>query len=68
MRNGGQGRPILKVEGMKYLTRQGGSGFPRSPDILFKRPFPIDTFPPANQDRIVNIYNLQCHNMFLINF
>jgi hypothetical protein len=26
MRNGGQGRPILKVEGMKYLLRQGDMG------------------------------------------
>ena len=26
MRNGGQGRPILKVEGMGYLMRQGDMG------------------------------------------
>jgi len=43
MRNGGQGRPILKVEGMKYLTRQGGAEAFLPTDY-----YPIRTFPIPN--------------------
>ncbi len=68
MRDGGQGRPYLRTEGMEYLLRQGGSGYPRVPDILCNRSFPIDTFPIANPERIVNINNIRHHNVFLINF
>jgi hypothetical protein len=68
MRNGGQGRPILKVEGMKYLTRQGDMGVLFFAHIICSHYLSISILPVDYSNCGINARKSNCHNMFLINF
>jgi len=68
MRNGGQGRPILKVEGMKHLTRQGDMGVLFCFQIFCNHYFSIETSAVDCSNCGTNARKSNCHNMFLINF
>jgi len=62
-----QGRPGWRIEGMKYLTRQGGGQF-LCLHLLSNCYFPAKTLPVHNLKFIDDTHNLCRHNISIINF
>ena len=67
MRSKSQGRPVLRNEGMWYLTRQGEMGALCRLVALYKQYFSIEKSLVAHSNRAIVARTFGRHNIFLIN-